>query len=92
MILCRTLDKTISNLEMQLAAARAAKASNQDKSPIDVKSGTDILKNRPKVFFVMGIITAFSSRKRRDSIRETWMPQGRFKHNFLFDCRVLENA
>ncbi|XP_038972747.1 uncharacterized protein LOC103697780 isoform X4 [Phoenix dactylifera] len=71
-----TLDKTISNLEMQLAAARAAKASNQGESPIDVKSGTDLLKDRPKVFFVMGIITAFSSRKRRDSIRETWMPQG----------------
>lgn len=24
----------------------------------------------------MGINTAFSSRKRRDSVRETWMPQG----------------
>ncbi|CAN1139115.1 Beta-1,6-galactosyltransferase GALT31A [Linum perenne] len=62
-----TLDKTISSLEMQLAAARASKASNVDGSPV----------NRPKVFFVMGIMTAFSSRKRRDSIRETWMPKGK---------------
>ncbi|XP_072995247.1 beta-1,6-galactosyltransferase GALT31A [Typha latifolia] len=71
-----TLDKTISNLEMKLAAARAAGASNQGRSPIAVKSGITQSKERPKVFFVMGIITAFSSRNRRDSIRETWMPCG----------------
>ncbi|CAN0840790.1 Beta-1,6-galactosyltransferase GALT31A [Linum grandiflorum] len=51
---------------MQLAAARASKASNEGEP----------LVNRAKVFFVMGIMTAFSSRKRRDSIRETWMPKG----------------
>ncbi|GMI77160.1 hypothetical protein like AT1G77810 [Hibiscus trionum] len=31
---------------------------------------------RKKVFMVIGINTAFSSRRRRDSVRETWMPQG----------------
>lgn len=73
----RTLDKTISSLEVQLAAARAAKADNSDEgSPSVTKPGTEIFKERPKVFFVMGIITAFSSRKRRGSIRDTWMPQG----------------
>lgn len=72
----RTLDKTISSLEMQLAAARAAKGDSQEGSPVVTRSGTENLKSRPKVFFVMGIITAFSSRKRRDSIRETWMPKG----------------
>ncbi|XWS38127.1 hypothetical protein CRYUN_Cryun19dG0103600 [Craigia yunnanensis] len=71
-----TLDKTISSLEMQLAAARAAKADSEEGSPMVTKSGIENLKERQKVFFVMGIITAFSSRKRRDSIRETWMPQG----------------
>ncbi|XP_048320638.1 beta-1,6-galactosyltransferase GALT31A isoform X1 [Ziziphus jujuba] len=71
-----TLDKTISSLEVQLAAARAAKADSEEGSPMVTKQGSDLLKERPKVFFVMGIITAFSSRKRRDSIRETWMPQG----------------
>ena len=62
---------------MQLAAARAAKADNSEEgSPVVTKPGTEQFKERQKVFFVMGIITAFSSRKRRDSIRETWMPQG----------------
>ena len=72
----RTLDKTISSLEVQLAAARASKVDSEEESPMVIKSGTENLKERQKVFFVMGIITAFSSRKRRDSIRETWMPQG----------------
>ncbi|KAL0016154.1 hypothetical protein SO802_003223 [Lithocarpus litseifolius] len=71
-----TLDKTISSLEMQLAAARAAKVNDDEGSPVVTKSGSEQFKDRPKVFFVMGIITAFSSRKRRDSIRDTWMPQG----------------
>ncbi|XP_078440945.1 putative beta-1,3-galactosyltransferase 1 isoform X2 [Wolffia australiana] len=35
-------------------------------------------RNRKKAFVVIGINTAFSSRKRRDSIRRTWMPQGKF--------------
>ncbi|XAR70116.1 Galactosylxylosylprotein 3-beta-galactosyltransferase [Bertholletia excelsa] len=71
-----TLDKTISSLEMQLAAARAAKADNGEESLVTTKSGNELSNKRPKVFFVMGIITAFSSRKRRDSIRDTWMPRG----------------
>lgn len=61
---------------MQLAAARAAQASSQDGSPMVTKPGTDQMKDRQRVFFVVGIMTAFSSRKRRDSIRENWMPQG----------------
>ena len=72
----RALDKTISSMEVQLASARAAKSDNENVSPMVIKSGNEHLKERPKVFFVMGIITAFSSRKRRDSIRETWMPKG----------------
>ncbi|CAI0408928.1 unnamed protein product [Linum tenue] len=71
-----TLDKTISLLEMQLAAARAAKAGSEEESLVMTKSSVEHLKDRQKVFFVMGIMTAFSSRKRRDSIRETWMPKG----------------
>ncbi|KAG6636413.1 beta-1,6-galactosyltransferase GALT31A-like isoform X1 [Carya illinoinensis] len=71
-----TLDKTISSLEMQLAASRASKVNNEEGSPIVTKSGSEQFKERQKVFFVMGIITAFSSRKRRESIRETWMPRG----------------
>ncbi|KAK4795884.1 hypothetical protein SAY86_028210 [Trapa natans] len=68
------LDKTISSLETHLAAARVAQAD--DDEHLEYKgSGVKQLKDRPKVFFVMGIITAFSSRKRRGSIRETWMPK-----------------
>ncbi|XP_049362073.1 beta-1,6-galactosyltransferase GALT31A [Solanum verrucosum] len=75
------LDKTISSLEMKLAAARA---QNEEIAAVGRKPVIEPLNNRPKVFYVMGIITAFSSRKRRDSIRETWMPQGE-------DLRKLEN-
>ncbi|MBA0740386.1 hypothetical protein Gogos_013588 [Gossypium gossypioides] len=71
-----TLDKTISSLERQLAAARAAKADTEEGSPMVTKSGTKDLNESRRVFFVMGIITALRSRKRRNSIRETWMPQG----------------
>lgn len=85
----RTLDKTISSLEVQLAAARAAKGDSNEGSPMVTKPGIENLKERPKLFFVMGIITAFSSRKRRDSIRETWMPQGLIQYCFgiLLDTR-----
>ncbi|KAG6431499.1 hypothetical protein SASPL_109578 [Salvia splendens] len=68
-----TLNKTISSLESKLAAARAAKA---DKIPNGAAPEAESSNNLSKKFFVMGIITAFSSRKRRDSIRQTWMPQG----------------
>ncbi|KAF5194943.1 Hexosyltransferase [Thalictrum thalictroides] len=71
-----TLEKTISSLEMQLASARAAKASNQGIPAMVTKLRNKQLKDRQKNLFVMGIMTAFSSRKRRDSIRHTWMPQG----------------
>ncbi|KAD4178462.1 hypothetical protein E3N88_27053 [Mikania micrantha] len=60
------LDKTISSLETKLASARSA------KKPVSKASN-----ERQKFFFVMGIMTAFSSQKRRDSIRQTWMPQGK---------------
>ncbi|KAL9252881.1 Beta-1,6-galactosyltransferase GALT31A-like protein [Drosera capensis] len=69
-----TLDSTISSLEMQLAAARSSKGD--EELPTFYTANVEEVKERPKVFFVMGIITAFSSRKRRDSIRETWMPRG----------------
>ncbi|KAM7280351.1 hypothetical protein ACFE04_007485 [Oxalis oulophora] len=68
-----TLDKTISNLEMELAASRSAQ-----ESLITGRKDTKIPQpNRKKKYLmVVGINTAFSSRKRRDSVRATWMPQG----------------
>ncbi|VVA91015.1 unnamed protein product [Arabis nemorensis] len=64
------LDKSISSLEMKLVAARAERESLTGKF--------NILKEnqKRKYFMVIGINTAFSSRKRRDSVRSTWMPQG----------------
>ncbi|KAE8725485.1 putative beta-1,3-galactosyltransferase 2 [Hibiscus syriacus] len=72
----QTLDKTISTLEMELAAARAVQESIINGSPIsdDMKIPETIVKR--KYLMVVGINTAFSSRKRRDSVRATWMPQG----------------
>lgn len=59
---------------MELAAARANKrlegqvkldgASNNASPP------------KQKAFVVIGINTAFSSMKRRKTVRETWMPKG----------------
>ncbi|CAH2035061.1 unnamed protein product [Thlaspi arvense] len=72
----KTLDKTISSLEVELATARAARSDGGDGSPAVAKSAAEQSNQRPRMFFVMGIMTAFSSRKRRDSIRGTWLPKG----------------
>lgn len=63
----RSLDKSIGSLQTELAASRSA---------MELGSGSGDQKVRKKMFMVIGINTAFSSRKRRDSVRETWMPQG----------------
>ena len=72
----RTLDKTISSLEMELAAARALQDSLLTGSPVSGDLKIPELIKRRKYLMVVGINTAFSSRKRRDSVRATWMPQG----------------
>ncbi|KAL9449879.1 hypothetical protein AB3S75_011751 [Citrus x aurantiifolia] len=69
----RTLDKTIGQLQMELAASRSSREMPGLESSA-ANASTD--SRRPKVFVVIGINTAFSSRKRRDSVRDTWMPQG----------------
>ncbi|KAM0952234.1 putative galactosylxylosylprotein 3-beta-galactosyltransferase [Dioscorea sansibarensis] len=72
----QTLDKTITDLEMELAAARAAQESILSGSPVSENVKVTGSSGRKKYFMVIGINTAFSSRKRRDSVRGTWMPQG----------------
>ncbi|RAL37765.1 hypothetical protein DM860_000459 [Cuscuta australis] len=72
----QNLDKTISNLEMEIAAARDLQDSILTGSPISEDLMVPELTKRRKYLMVIGINTAFSSRKRRDSIRATWMPQG----------------
>ncbi|KAM0950933.1 putative galactosylxylosylprotein 3-beta-galactosyltransferase [Dioscorea sansibarensis] len=68
----QSLDKTIATLQMELAASRSSQQIGVDGSP-SITAATQ--QQRQKAFFVMGINTAFSSRKRRDSVRATWMPQ-----------------
>ncbi|KAG4958965.1 Beta-1,3-galactosyltransferase 7 [Glycine soja] len=74
----RSLDKQVSMLQMELAAARSTREHKiSDGSANTLASGVSTEgPPRKKVFVVIGINTAFSSRKRRDSVRETWMPQG----------------
>ncbi|KAJ0976028.1 hypothetical protein J5N97_017993 [Dioscorea zingiberensis] len=69
----QSLDKTIATLQMELAATRSSQEMGIDGSP---SITTSTQHQRQKAFIVIGINTAFSSRKRRDSVRATWMPQG----------------
>ncbi|XP_010475190.1 PREDICTED: probable beta-1,3-galactosyltransferase 2 isoform X2 [Camelina sativa] len=75
-IALQTLDKTISSLEMELAAARSVQESLQNGAPVSDDMGKQQPQVKRRYLMVVGINTAFSSRKRRDSIRATWMPQG----------------
>lgn len=67
----RSLDKTISTLEMELAAARSQTSQNS----LDEKA-SNYSTSLQKAFVVIGINTAFSSKSRRDSLRETWLLKG----------------
>lgn len=72
----QSLEKTIANLETELSAARTLQESFLNGSPVSEEYKSSEFTRRRKYLMVIGINTAFSSRKRRDSIRNTWMPQG----------------
>ncbi|KAL6848586.1 hypothetical protein ACP4OV_021612 [Aristida adscensionis] len=65
----QSLDKSVSSLEMELAVERAKRNGGLGVA-VPAKGGL------PKAFVVIGINTAFSSKKRRDSLRDTWVPRG----------------
>ena len=65
----RSLDKSVSSLEMELAVERAKQNGGLGVS-VPSRGGL------PKAFVVIGINTAFSSKKRRDSLRDTWVHRG----------------
>ncbi|KAF3953691.1 hypothetical protein CMV_020892, partial [Castanea mollissima] len=71
-----SLDNKISKLEMKLTAARAEHESIMRGNPKSATLKKVETNAKRKYFVVIGINTAFSSRKRRDSVRATWMPQG----------------
>jgi len=81
MVECRSLDKTIASLETELSAARSLQESLLNGSPVAEEFKVSESIGRRKYLMVIGINTAFSSRKRRDSIRYTWMPQGEKRKN-----------
>lgn len=91
----RSLDKSVGMLQMQISASR----SSEELGNLDASNAASTLAHggqpRRKVFMVIGINTAFSSRRRRDSVRETWMPQGLVVSNsilmFLYLIIVLKN-
>ncbi|XP_047181646.1 beta-1,3-galactosyltransferase 7-like [Vigna umbellata] len=74
----QSLDKQISVLQMELAVARSGRESEISGGSANTLATRSSIEGPPrkKTFLVIGINTAFSSRKRRDSVRETWMPQG----------------
>ena len=63
-------------MEMELAAARAAQESITNGSPVSDEFNLPETVTKRKYLMVFGINTAFNSRKRRDSVRTTWMPPG----------------
>lgn len=74
---------------MELAAARAAQESILNGSPTSEKLPAVDANVKRKYLMVVGINTAFSSRKRRDSVRATWMPQGSNVQRYFLPCCLL---
>ncbi|KAM1005428.1 hypothetical protein ACFX1T_002332 [Malus domestica] len=73
----QSLDKTISKLEMEIAAARASqRLEAQLKLDDGASNNNPTTHPKQKAFVFIGINTAFSSQKRRKTVRETWMPRG----------------
>ncbi|XP_071691194.1 beta-1,3-galactosyltransferase 7-like [Rutidosis leptorrhynchoides] len=72
----RSLENSISKLRMEVSSVQSlpekVNYGNLQANKTVSEKGT----KRKKAFAVIGINTAFSSRRRRDSVRETWMPRG----------------
>ncbi|KAF8392504.1 hypothetical protein HHK36_022846 [Tetracentron sinense] len=63
----RSLDKTISMLQMELAATRSSQEMGSHESSTAISTSSREGPPRKKAFVGIGINTAFGSRKRRDS-------------------------
>ncbi|KAJ8539664.1 hypothetical protein K7X08_013916 [Anisodus acutangulus] len=74
----RSLDSSIAKIRFELPSTKAFLGTRKmEDLPTMITTDsarTGIMIRKP--FMVIGINTAFSGRRRRDSIRETWMPQG----------------
>ncbi|XP_024995907.1 beta-1,3-galactosyltransferase 7-like [Cynara cardunculus var. scolymus] len=72
----RSLGNSISKLRMELPGAQSSLEKGYHGNLQANKTISEKDMRRKKAFVVIGINTAFSSRRRRDSVRETWMPRG----------------
>ncbi|XP_078437047.1 putative beta-1,3-galactosyltransferase 2 isoform X2 [Wolffia australiana] len=70
------LNKTTSKLEFKQVPFRDPQGSTLDSSSKNSPEQKVAKTEQKRYLMVVGINTAFSSRKRRDSVRATWMPQG----------------
>lgn len=87
----RSLDSSIAKIQSELPSTKAPLIPRKTEAVHSMRRDSERSGTRKKAFMVIGINTAFSSRRRRDSIRETWMPQGSnlrlllyFKFSFSF--------
>ncbi|KAL0699004.1 hypothetical protein Bca4012_055126 [Brassica carinata] len=83
-----SLDKSVSMLQKQLSVRQ----SYQQIVDVSTTNTSTEGNQRKKVFMVIGINTAFSSRQRRDSLRETWMPQGEKLEKLEKEKGIVVNA
>ncbi|KAL4586625.1 hypothetical protein LXL04_011265 [Taraxacum kok-saghyz] len=72
----KSLENSLSELRLELPHNQSSFEEVKDDNLHSNKTNEDKSGRRTKAFMVIGINTAFSSRRRRDSIRETWMPRG----------------
>lgn len=73
----RSLDSSIAKIRFEMPSTKTFLGTKEmEDLPTMITADTERIGIRRKPFVVIGINTAFSGRRRRDSIRETWMPQG----------------
>ncbi|XP_011097092.1 beta-1,3-galactosyltransferase 7-like [Sesamum indicum] len=72
-----SLDSSITKLRWEFPSNKKSPKIGNYENMTAIPTYNDDTMIRKKAFMVVGINTAFSSRKRRDSIRETWMPTGK---------------
>ncbi|KAI3700868.1 hypothetical protein L2E82_45509 [Cichorium intybus] len=72
----RSLGNSLSKLRMELPGVDSLPEKVNHGGLQANKTVSEKDPKRKKAFVVIGINTAFSSRRRRDSVRETWMPRG----------------
>jgi len=71
----RSLDHSISKIQSELPSTKDPLIPRITEEVPSLSTDSGERRQRKKTFIVIGINTTFSSRKKCDSIRQTWMPQ-----------------